>query len=124
MLYRKALLMAAVAAEAVAFAPTSFPGLSLRGAAPACASFPVRSRLVRDAPRRVRVVVQQGLDKEGETAVDTFKKDGKVRLVCCPFHHCKKKCDFDLCMCWDVDIGVEHFGEGAALSRGLCILEC
>ena len=27
-------------------------------------------------------------------------------------------------MCWDVDTGVEHFGEGAALSRGLRILEC
>ena len=90
MLYGKALLIAAVTAEAVAFAPTSFPGLSLRGAAPACASFPVRSRLVRDAPRRVRVAVQQGLDKEGETAVDTFKKDGKVRVVCCPFHYWKK----------------------------------
>jgi hypothetical protein len=90
MLYGKALMIAAVTVEAVAFAPTSFPGLSLRGAAPACASFPVRSRLVQDAPRRVRVVVQQGFDKEGETAVDTFKKDGKVQLVCCPFHYCKK----------------------------------
>ena len=82
-MYRKAVLIAALAAEAVAFAPVSnFGGLRLRSSAPARSVVSVR----RNAPASSisRTVAQLGLnDKDSDTAVSDFtSKDGRVCFFC------------------------------------------
>jgi hypothetical protein len=85
---KTALFCAALAAEAAAFAPSMSPmgGARLLGATTPRAVGLAAAR----APRCKRAAApalraQLGLnDKDGGTAVDDFKRDGKVRRACLP----------------------------------------
>jgi hypothetical protein len=79
-MYRAAFVAVLAAGHAAAFAPTmsAFGGLRRQGAAQRLSSATVRAprRLAAGAPA---LRAQLGLnDKESSTAVDDFKKDGKV----------------------------------------------
>lgn len=125
-MYRKAVLLAALAAEAVAFVPVSnFGGLRLRASAPSRSVVSVR----RNAPVSAisRTVAQLGInDGSLATALSDFKdKDGKVfsrtfsRPFACPF-----LCIFHACLLTVNRTGDELAGEGAAVPRVLCCVEC